>query len=78
MLALGLAFFITLIYSMLNQELLGTLFMTAFSLPEMPKVMLCAVNWELAGFLGLMFLTVPFCIFVNWKHIAGLGVEKVG
>lgn len=78
MFALGLAFLITLIYSMLNQELLGTLFMTAFSLPEMPKVMLCAVNWELAGFLGLMFLTVPFCIFVNWKHIAGLGAEKVG
>lgn len=77
-LALGLAFAVTLIYSALNQELLGTLFMTAFSLPELPKVVLCGVSWELFGFVGLMLLAVPISVLVNRRHLLGLQTEKAG
>lgn len=77
-LALGLALAITLIYSAVNQELLRALFMTAFSLPELPKVVLCGVSWEFFGFVGLMLLAVPVSVFINRKHIAKLSAEKVG
>lgn len=68
-LALVAATVILLVYSAVQQSLLGALFQAAFSLPEAPTVWLWGVNWETGMFLGLMLLTAGLAVLVNWRKL---------
>lgn len=68
-LALVTATVILLVYSAVQQSLLGALFQAAFSLPEAPTVWLWGVNWETGLFLGLMLLTAGLAVLVNWRKL---------
>ena len=69
MLALVAATVILLIYSAVQQSLLGALFQAAFSLPEAPTVWLWGVNWETGLCFGLMLLTAGLAVLVNWQKL---------
>ena len=69
-LALVAATVILLVYSAVQQSLLGALFQAAFSLPEAPTVWLWGVNWETGLFLGLMLLTAGLAVLVNWRKLS--------
>ena len=68
-LALVAATVILLIYSAVQQSLLGALFQAAFSLPEAPTVWLWGVNWETGLCFGLMLLTAGLAVLVNWQKL---------
>ena len=75
-LALVAATVILLVYSAVQQSLLGALFQAAFSLPKAPTVWLWGVNWETGLvnwetglFLGLMLLTAGLAVLVNWQKL---------
>lgn len=68
-LALVAATVILLVYSAVQQSLLGALFQAAFSLLEAPVVWLWGANWETGLFLGLMLLTAGLAVLVNWRKL---------
>lgn len=61
---------ILLMYSAVQQSLLGALFQAAFSLPEAPTVWLWGVNWETGLFFGLILLTAGLAVLVNWRKLS--------
>lgn len=53
------------LYNWANQEALRVLFATAFSLVSLPRIMLIGMNYEIAGFVGLIILMTFVGVWVN-------------
>lgn len=74
--AVLIAVVIVTVYSWLNQTMLQTMFVTAFSLANLSRIMLMGVNLEVVGFLMLILLMVPVCVAVNRKGMSGRNGQK--
>ncbi len=67
-LSFGLASLITVLYSFCNQANLSALFVTGFSLAEVPTIILWGMNPEIFLSVSILLLLAPLSIFVNNKR----------
>ncbi len=65
LMAIIIASLVVMIYSLLNQTLLSTLFMTAFNLSSAPQIILWGVSPVTILMIAFLLLTAPLCVFIN-------------
>ncbi len=71
-LATFVAVAIVIIYSVLNRETLGVLFMVTFSLPEQPEIILCGLNFAICGFAILLLISPALSVAVNGRKLKNI------
>lgn len=69
LLAFMIASAFTIIYSLIKQDLLSSIFQLGFSLSNAPNVILWGMNWEVCGFIVATIASSLLCILINYHKL---------